>query len=115
MMNTEQIEEWIEKLRNSEKAVIVEGKKDKYALESFGIKNVFMLNKKPIYEMVEEVSALYERCVILTDLDKEGKKLYGKLSSALQHHGVEIDNYFREFLLKNTKIRQIEGLVVYSP
>ena len=43
-------------------------------------------------------------------IDKEGKKLYGTLSSGLQNHGCRIDNRFREWLFKNTKLRQIEGL-----
>jgi len=47
---------------------------------------------------------------LLTDLDKKGKELYGKLNSGLQRFGVRIDNNFREFLFKKTKIRQIEGL-----
>jgi len=51
--------------------------------------------------------------VILTDLDKEGKRLYGVISSSLQNFGVKIDHYFREFLSRRTKLRQIEGLVRY--
>ncbi|MFH1849480.1 MAG: toprim domain-containing protein [archaeon] len=106
------LDHWIEELRNSEKAIIVEGKNDRKALEHFGIGRIFILNK-PIYAMVEEVSKSKD-VIILTDLDAEGKKLYGSLSSGLRRHGVTIDNRFREFLMKKTKLRQIEGLVSYS-
>ena len=68
---------------------------------------------KPIYKIIEEVSEKTKEAVILTDLDKEGKKLFGKLNSGLSHHGVRVDNKFREFLFKKTKLRQIEGIISY--
>ncbi len=92
-----------------DKLVIVEGKNDRAALNALGVRNVITLNK-PLFSIVEEVAAKQSEAVILTDLDREGKKLYGKLGSLLSYHGVKIDNSFRNYLLKNTKIRQIEGL-----
>jgi 5S rRNA maturation endonuclease (ribonuclease M5) len=109
MSNSAEIQGFLEKLKNSEKAVIVEGKKDKAALERLGVKNIFTL-KKPLFAVVEEIAASYKEVIIFTDLDEEGKKLYGKLNSWLSYHGVKVDNYFREFLFRNTKIRQVEGL-----
>ena len=109
----EEIMENVRKLRESSTAVIVEGIKDKLALEELGIKNIITLNKRPLFEIVEEVSDNYEKCAILTDLDKEGKKLFGKLNSGLSLHGVKVDNHFREFLFKKTKLRQIEGIDSY--
>ena len=93
--------------------VVVEGKKDKKALQNFGIKNIIELNKKPLFEIIENISDNNEKCIILTDLDRQGKELYGKLNSGLQQRGVKIDNNFRNFLFKNTKLRQIEGLENY--
>lgn len=104
----------IKKLRQSGKAVIVEGIKDKRALEKFGIKRVFTLSRKPIYAVIEEVSDKHKEVVILTDLDKEGKQLFGRLNTGLQHLGVKVDKKFREFLFKKTKLRQIEGLTRYA-
>ena len=98
------------KIKKNNSLVIVEGKKDKKALQSFGIKNIIELNKKPLFEIIENISLKNKSCIILTDLDKKGKQLYGKLNSGLQKFGVKIDNRFREFLFKNTKIRQIEGM-----
>ena len=65
--------------------VIVEGKKDKSALQKLGVKNIVTLTK-PLYLVIEEVAAMNMDVAILTDLDKEGKALYGKLSSGLQSH-----------------------------
>lgn len=106
--------EHINKIKQSNQLIIVEGKKDKKALENFGIKNVIELNKKPLFEIIENISNNNEKCIILTDLDKQGKELYGKLNSGLQQRGVKIDNNFRNFLFKNTKLRQIEGLETYA-
>ena len=110
---SEELNNLIEKIKNSNILVIVEGKKDKIALEKLGVNNIIELNKKPIFQIVEEIANSNEECIILTDLDKEGKQLYSKLNSDLQRHGVKVNNKFREFLFKSTKLRQIEGINSY--
>ena len=49
----------------------------------------------------------------ITDFDKKGKQLYGKLNHDLCRFGVKVDNKFRHFLFRKTKLRQIEGLDSY--
>ena len=105
--------EHINKIKQSNQLIIVEGKKDKVTLKKFGIKNIIELSKKPLFEIIENVSDNNKSCIILTDLDRHGKELYGKLSSGLQQNGVKVDNSLRNFLFKNTKLRQIEGLETY--
>ncbi|MBN1157592.1 toprim domain-containing protein [Candidatus Woesearchaeota archaeon] len=108
------ISEWVEEINKSDKLIIVEGKKDLGALRGVGIRNrVETLDGNPLYKVAED-TAPYKYIIILTDLDKEGRKIYGRLSAYLQSHGCEIDNRFREFLLKKTKLRQIEGIKTYS-
>ena len=102
--------DYIEKIKNSKILVIVEGKKDKKALQSLGIKNIIELNKRPLFEIIDYISSNNKDCIILTDLDKKGKQLYGKLNSGLQRFGVRVDNKFRNFLFRYSKIRQIEAL-----
>lgn len=99
-------------LSDEKTAVIVEGKKDRAALEKLGIESgkIFVLSKKPLFEVAESVAAVYRAATILTDLDSEGKKLYGKLNTLLQRLGVRVDNSFRNFLFRHTKLRQIEGI-----
>ncbi len=104
----------VEKLKDSGKLVIVEGSRDKKALEMLGIFNVVMLSRKPLFSIIEEIAATAKDVVILTDLDREGKQLYGRISTGLQREGVRIDNEFRDFLFRKTKIRQIEGLKNYA-
>jgi len=107
------IEEWAKKLRESNRTVIVEGPKDKRALEHFGIYNIVTLSKKPIFATCEDIAANTDQAVILTDYDRKGKELYGKLYKGLQKLGVGIDNRFRLFLYKK-RLSHIEGLVTFA-
>jgi len=91
-----------------DKLVIVEGFKDKRALQSFGIKRIKVLKGRALYKVVEEVTD--KDAVILTDLDRAGKKLYAVLKDKFSQRGVKVDDKFRNFLFKETKLRQIEGL-----
>jgi len=104
--------EWVGKLKDSGKLIIVEGVKDKRALEKMGIDNVITL-KKALYKVVEEAAKHEKECIILTDFDKKGKQLYEKLNSGLSEEGVKIDRYFREWLRKHTRLSHIEGLMNY--
>ena len=107
----ETLEEFLTKLNKADKIIIVEGIKDKKTLEKLGIKNIVTLSKKPIFETIEKIDC--KEAIILTDFDKEGKKLYGKISKELKRNGIKIDSYFREWLQKNTKLSHIEGLETY--
>ena len=113
MKYSEELNEFIEKLKESNKLIIVEGEKDRKALEQLGINNIITLNKEPLFKIAENISKEHKEVIILTDLDKKGKQLYGKLNSSLQRLGLRVDNSFRNFLLKKTKLRQIEGITNY--
>jgi 5S rRNA maturation endonuclease (ribonuclease M5) len=130
------LNDWVEELKHCGKIIVVEGKKDILALKKLGVdeKNIIPLNK-PLFEIVEDIvnknnNKNFEKnkkiknninknkknnkeIIILTDLDKKGKQLYGKLKKDLCKNGCKIDHYFREFLQRKTKIRQIEGLPRY--
>ena len=110
---SEELNEFIEKLKESNKLIIVEGNNDKKALEQLGINKIVTLNKEPLFKIAENISKEHKDVIILIDLDKKGKQLYGKLNSSLQRLGLRVDNSFRNFLLKKTKLRQIEGLTSY--
>lgn len=105
--------ELFEHLRKSGKPVIVEGKKDVAALESLGLQRIIALDRRPLYEVAEQVMEHAASCVVLTDLDAEGRKLHARLASDLREHGVNVDERLREFLFRKTELRQIEGLPHY--
>jgi len=111
--NIEEINQEISKLKTSNELIIVEGKKDRIALEKLGLKNITELSKKPLFQIMEDISDKNKECIILTDFDKKGKQLYGKLNSGLSRLGVKVNNKFREFLQKNTRLSHIEGLNTY--
>ncbi len=101
-------EEFYNKLKENNSFKIVEGKKDKKALESLEISKVFPLNGTPLYEVIEMFKDEKE-VILLTDLDHEGKKLYSHLSKQFQKNKVKVNNKFRKFLFEN-KISHIESL-----
>lgn len=107
------VEEWLASLREEDAPVIVEGPKDFSALEAFGIRNVVTLSREPLYKVVEGIAASSKRVIILTDLDKEGKRLYSKLRQGFDRLGVQVDAVYREWLFRETELSHIEGLAAY--
>lgn len=105
----------LEKLKEDNTLVIVEGYKDKKSLVSLGIseKRILPLQRKALFRIVEEVIKKEKKVVILTDLDRTGKRLYSRLKSDLSERGVYIDDKLRNFLFRYTRLRQIEGLKKY--
>src|SRR3989344_9262356 len=104
-------EEWIDYLKDKQLLILVEGKKDKEALESLGIKNIKLVAQQQFYKVVESLQE--QEIIILTDLDAEGKKLFSKLNQYCQQHGIKVDNKPRDFLFKHTTLSHIEGITHY--
>lgn len=106
-----------ELLREIEKSktlplVIVEGKKDKTALESLGFKNILVLHHDgtslfSILDQIEEKGC--KECAILTDFDRKGRQYYNILKKELVKRGIKVNDRFRNALMKK-KISHIEGL-----
>lgn len=90
--------------------IIVEGKKDKRALEDLGLTNIITLDK-PLYRVVESIKS--KEISILTDFDKKGKELYQKLKQECSREGIKVNNKLRSFLIRNTQLVHIEGLSAY--
>lgn len=101
-----------------EHVVIVEGLKDKSALEELSFKRIIVLNEngKSLKEKIEEIEKIVDesksKICILTDFDKRGRKLYIKLKAELSIRKVKLDNSLRAMLLKE-KISHIEGLATF--
>lgn len=104
---------WLCDLKNSGKVVIVEGERDKRALNLLGVPNVISISRRPLFSFVEDIQSKHKGVVILTDLDREGRKLYHKLNHEFQKSGVKVDRKFREFLFSETNLSQIEGIHNY--
>ncbi len=94
--------------------IIVEGKKDKIALQQLGFQRIFVINEtgKSLPEKIEQIQELCtkkDKACILTDFDKKGKQMYLLLKSKFSELGIKMDNTLRGFLLKE-KVSHIEGL-----
>lgn len=115
----EEIEEIFEKIKKDidEKKLIilVEGKKDRVALEYFGFTSIIVLHGKDLWNRLEKTVEENpgKEALILTDFDKEGKELYGKLHKHLERLGAKVNKQYREFFQKRTKLSHVEGLVSY--
>jgi 5S rRNA maturation endonuclease (ribonuclease M5) len=92
-----ELERVIEELDDSVDAVIVEGVRDKTALEELGItKEIVMCSSWPDTEFVDYLSSRYRRVTILTDYDRAGKSVNKRLIARLERAGVKVDNRYRE-------------------
>lgn len=107
------LEEWLSALREESAPIVVEGPNDKAALQAFDITRLVTLSRTPLYKVVEDIAEHSKRVIILTDLDKEGKRLYSKLKQSFARIGVLVDRVFREWLYAETTLTQLEGLVTY--
>ena len=105
----------LERIKSRNYLIIVEGKKDKFALEELGLKNIFVLHEKgkSLYERVEEIFVLKKEVVfILTDLDKKGRRLYLSIKRILSENGVRLNDSLR-YLLYKLGITHVEGLAIF--
>lgn len=107
------LDEWLAALKEEAIPIVVEGPNDRAALEAFDISGIITLSRTPLYKVVDDIAERSKRVIILTDLDKEGKRLYSKLKQSFDRIGVQVDTVYREWLFKETTLSQIEGLPNY--
>ena len=92
--------------------VIVEGKKDREALKKFNF-DIITIYGSSLYEKSEYISNFFSEnreVLILTDFDKEGKKIAKKMNHFLESFGVKVDNKTRskiKLMVKSNKIEDI--------
>ena len=106
-MKFNNIQESLDEIIDNNYLVIVEGKKDKKALNNLGVRNIISLENRPLFEVVESIEE--KDIVILTDLDAEGRKLFNNLRHHLQRRRFKLHNKIRKELFKMNLIN-IEGL-----
>ncbi len=107
----EELDELINQLKSEIWPIIVEGKKDKRALERLGVHNVHPLSGKPLFHFIESFGNS-EGVILLLDYDKAGRKLKKRLLQGFQRIGIKVElSYDRK--LRKTKLSHIEGLAKY--
>ncbi|MCX6775340.1 MAG: toprim domain-containing protein [Candidatus Micrarchaeota archaeon] len=86
----------MKELKESGAPLLVEGKRDREALERIGVKNrIFLVNMSPD-KLCLRVSKVADEAVILTDFDEAGQKLCRRIEEALHSYNV----------LPNTEVRR---------
>lgn len=115
MSQPEELVTLLEELNQQGISVIVEGRKDQKALQELGIDGKRIITcTKPSYKIIELLlQHKVEEVAILTDLDRQGKKLYHRLQSDCIRWGIKINNKLRLYLLQETPLQHLEGLDTY--
>lgn len=86
-------------------AIVVEGIRDKRALEEMGItKEIVTCATRSHTEFVDYLWRRHKRVTILTDYDRTGKRINKKLTKRLECLGVKVENRYR------TRIGRVLGL-----
>ena len=93
-----------------EKTIIVEGKKDAKALMGLGLMDVVPINGRPLVDVVQGLKT--KDVTILTDFDREGKRINSRLISLLQRFGVKTNPRLRRMFgsLGKTRIEDFNGI-----
>ncbi len=106
------LEDWREKLYEASLdeniAILVEGKRDVKALNRLGIENIYPLQGKRFYDVLEDLETKL-LVILLFDFDKQGEKILEKFFFILQREGIPVDTSFRNYL-KNFDIEEIEHI-----
>ena len=103
--------EFLNSLRKKSQSVpvIVEGKNDVATLKRFGIKNIIPISGKNYFDLLEEIPEDTTEVVLLTDVDKQGEKIFKTLKKILESQGLKVDGFFRKYL-KRLGIEEVEQL-----
>ncbi len=102
--NTEALTALIDDINKAaeDSAIIVEGKKDKKALQELGVKSEFYIIKQSRFslkEVAEKVSQKYKKVIFMIYRDPEGKKLLKNLKQIFNKLGTKTNEFFMLRLL----------------
>ena len=91
------LESIVQEMDETVDAIVVEGLRDKVALEELGItKEIVLCSSRPDAAFVDDLSARYRTVAILTDYDRAGKHFNKRLTTRLEHTGVKVERRYRD-------------------
>ena len=94
-------------------AILVEGQKDRKALQQIGIKGDFYLIKQThcsLEEIAERIAKKFKNVIFMFDNDPEGKNLQKKQKQIFGLIGVRVNNSFMLRLLRLCDTATVEGI-----
>jgi 5S rRNA maturation endonuclease (ribonuclease M5) len=103
----EALEGLLQELREDPRPKLVEGEKDKKALERLGIRNIVLIQPVSLAKVAGEVGS---DVILLTDYDRRGELMAQRLAELLHNEGVRVDVSYRRELRQLTGIRQVEEI-----
>lgn len=107
-MEFQELKSTIKELRKDHRKKIVEGKRDKEALEEFKIKEIEKLDHRPLRKVTSETEE--KEVILLTDYDETGKKLSKDLIELYRAEGIKTDLKYKRKLGKVKGMSEIEEL-----
>ena len=110
-MSFKNLSQWAKSLRDISQdfPVLVEGKRDREALNRLGVKNVITLAGKRLADIPDLLESHYGGAVLLYDLDAKGEDINEKVKELLLSQGFLVIEEFREYL-REVGIIHIEEL-----
>ena len=98
--------------------LIVEGKRDARALNTLGLKNILPINGRPLNAIVDLVADLreshqYSDIIVLTDFDREGRHIAGRLGALLRAHRIHPNQRLRSRIM-NFGFNKVEDIKMDS-
>ncbi|MPW38142.1 hypothetical protein GBV73_00195 [Thermococcus sp. 101 C5] len=107
--NYKRFEQIIDKLREFEGVILVEGMRDEVALRKLGVETeIIRLSRLPLAE-IALIASHYHDVMILTDFDRKGEELAKKLTRYLEGYKCRVDTETRRELKKIAK-KDIKGI-----
>lgn len=107
--NYKRFELLINKLREFDGVIIVEGVRDEVALRNLGVRaEIIRLSRLPLAE-IAFIASQHHDVMILTDLDREGEELAKKLTRYLEGYRCRVDTGTRRELRRIAK-KDIKGI-----
>lgn len=108
MTKLERFEALMSELAGEPFPVVVEGKNDKKALESFGVKNTVLIHTGTLQKLAETTTA--KKVILMTDYDRRGEILKNTLSELFKNEGITVDLEYRKRIRRLTGFTSVEEL-----
>lgn len=106
-------EKFLTAVQDSEILILVEGKKDRKALEMAGLDNIVEISGKSPEKVVDIVKEKQPHVTILTDYDEEGIIQYKRLKSLFLSNEINVDDSIRAEFKRTFLVTKIEELSGY--
>jgi len=110
MNKLERLDRALEELKKSPYLKLVEGKRDKKALEAFGIDKIRTIHGS-LSSLVDKLRETEDEIILLTDFDRRGELLKKRITELCKNDGIEVNLSHRKELRRLTGLNTIEELV----